>query len=180
MLSTKRTILRKWELSDASNLYKYASDDRVGPITGWPPHESVKESEEIIKTVLSDEQQYAICLKESPELPIGSIGIMNPRYPFMESMDREIGYWLGVPYWGKGLMPEVVREILRYSFEELSVQNMWCGYYEGNEKSKRVQDKIGFIYELTRESIYVPLMKEKRNEYITKLTKKQWEEKVKE
>ena len=49
MLETKRLILRRWEESDAESLYEYAKDPDVGPIAGWPPHQSIEESKEIIK-----------------------------------------------------------------------------------------------------------------------------------
>ena len=50
-LETERLILRPWRESDAADLYEYAKDSRVGPIAGWPPHKSVEESAEIIRTV---------------------------------------------------------------------------------------------------------------------------------
>ena len=53
ILQTKRLILRPWREDDAEELYKYASDPEVGPPAGWPPHTSVENSREIIRTVLS-------------------------------------------------------------------------------------------------------------------------------
>ena len=50
-LETDRLILRSWYDSDAEELYKYAQDPQVGPVAGWPPHQSVEESLEIIRTV---------------------------------------------------------------------------------------------------------------------------------
>lgn len=44
ILETERLILRHWEESDAEDLYKYASNPDVGPIAGWPPHQSIEES----------------------------------------------------------------------------------------------------------------------------------------
>ena len=52
-LETERLLLRRWEESDAEDLYAYASDPDVGPSAGWPPNKSPQESREIIKTVLS-------------------------------------------------------------------------------------------------------------------------------
>ena len=52
----------------------------------------------------------------------------------------EIGYWIGVPYWGQGLIPEAVRALQKHAFLDLGCSAMWCGYYDGNEKSKRCQD----------------------------------------
>ena len=52
-LETERLILRRWEESDAEDLYEYARDPEVGPPAGWPPHQSVDESREVIRTVFS-------------------------------------------------------------------------------------------------------------------------------
>ena len=73
ILETERLILRPWCDYDAPDLYIYASDPDVGPPAGWPPHTSVENSLEIIRTVLSAPETYAVCLKESGK-PIGSIG----------------------------------------------------------------------------------------------------------
>ena len=69
ILQTKRLILRPWSENDAEELYKYASDPEVGPPAGWPPHTSAENSREIIRTVLSAPETYAVCLKENG-LPI--------------------------------------------------------------------------------------------------------------
>ena len=53
ILETERLILRPWCESDADDLYTYASDPEVGPPAWWPPHTSVENSREIIRTVLS-------------------------------------------------------------------------------------------------------------------------------
>jgi RimJ/RimL family protein N-acetyltransferase len=53
--------------------------------------------------------------------------------------EGEIGYWIGVPFWGQGLILEAVNELIRYGFEDLKLEKLWCGYYDGNNKSQRVQ-----------------------------------------
>ena len=67
ILETERLILRPWRESDADTLFKYASDPDVGPRAGWPPHKSVEESLELIKTVFSCEGMWAVELKETSE-----------------------------------------------------------------------------------------------------------------
>ena len=149
---TKRLILRPWCEDDAEELYKYASDPEVGP-PGWPPHTSVENSREIIRTVLSAPETYAVCLKEDGK-PIGSIGFH--RNDLAEDDDEyELGYWIGKPFWGQVLIPEASREMLRYAFEDLGMNRIWCGYYDGNEKSRRVQEKLGFVYHHTTEGLEV-------------------------
>lgn len=175
ILTTERLILRPWEETDAEDLYEYAKDERIGPAAGWPVHTSVKNSLDIIRTVLSAPETYAVCLKEDGK-PIGSIGLMvgmqsNIGLPDTEA---EIGYWIGVPFWGQGLIPEGVREIIRYAFEDLHLENLWCGYFEGNEKSRRVQEKCGFTYQYTNEDAEWVKMMDRRTEHISKLTREEW------
>ncbi|URZ08077.1 hypothetical protein CLROS_034430 [Clostridium felsineum] len=175
LLETKRLILRPWKEEDAEQLYKYAKDPRVGPIAGWPVHTSVENSRQIIKDVLSEDETYAVVLKKDG-LPIGSVGLMLGKKSNLTVGDKEgeIGYWIGVPYWGKALIPEAVKELMRYGFEELGLKVIWCGYFEGNNKSWRVQEKCGFKYHHTEKDIECNLMNDIRTEHATCITKEQW------
>ncbi|MCQ2471509.1 MAG: GNAT family N-acetyltransferase [Clostridia bacterium] len=154
-LETDRLILRPWEESDAESLYFYAKDERVGVPAGWQPHTSVENSRQIIKNVLSAPETYAVCLKEN-NIPIGSVGIMVGDVSALKLPENEgeIGYWIGVPFWGRGLIPEAVRELIRHGFNDLKLQKMWSDYFDGNEKSKRVMEKCGFTYDRTIENFY--------------------------
>lgn len=176
ILETERLILRPWEESDAESLYKYAQDPEVGPIAGWPVHTSTENSREIIRTVLSAEGTFAVVLKETGEA-VGSVGLIPPAQTHTEAKptEIEIGYWIGKPYWGQGLIPEAVRRMQRYAFDELGCTAMWCGYYDGNEKSKRAQEKCGFIYHHTEENKPCELMGDIRTEHFTFITKEQWQ-----
>ena len=71
-------------------------------------------------------------------------------------------------------MPEAVREMLRHAFEDIGMTRVWVGYYEGNTKSKRVQEKSGFRYQWKSEDVDVPLMHEKRTGHVSSITKDQW------
>lgn len=92
---TERLTLRSWKESDAEMLYRYACNPNIGPIAGWPPHTSVENSREIIKTVLSAPETYAVVLKETNEV-VGSIGLMMTRSKAnctkMVDNECEIGY----------------------------------------------------------------------------------------
>ena len=172
---TNRLILRPWKESDAETLYKYASHPDVGPIAGWAVHTSVENSREIIQSVLSAPETYAVVLKESGE-PVGSIGLMLGKASNIGIPDTEgeIGYWIGVPYWGQGLIPEAVREIMRYGFEVLNLERIWCGYFDGNIKSKRVQEKCGFQYHHTAYNVSCTIEGVMRTEHVTCLSKEEW------
>ena len=173
ILETEHLILRPWREDDAEELFTYASDPDVGPPAGWPPHTSVDNSREIIRTVLSKPETYAVCLKESSR-PIGSIGFHRADLAELED-EYELGYWLGKPFWGQGLIPEASREMLRYAFEVLGMNRIWCGYYDGNEKSRRVQEKLGFVYHHTTEGLEVKQMNEIRTGHVMLMTRERWE-----
>ena len=179
MMETKRLILRPWQENDAQKLYEFAKDPEVGPPAGWPPHTSVEASRQIIRDVLLTPETYAVCLKDGT--PIGCVGLKLKGQTDMTNRDDEceLGYWLGKPCWGQGLIPEASRELLRHAFENLKMRAVWCGYYEGNEKSRRVQEKLGFVYRYTTHDLDVSLMHEKRTGHTSLLTKEQWEKEKK-
>ena len=172
---TKRLLLRPWKLSDAEALYQYAKDPLVGPIAGWPVHTSVENSREIIRTVFSEPETYAVVLKESGEL-VGCVGLMFGEKSNIGLPDTEceVGYWIGVPYWGQGLIPEAVRCLMQYGFEQLQAEKMWCGYFDGNTQSKRVQEKCGFRYHLTNKNVPCAMENLLRTEHVSCITKEEW------
>lgn len=172
---TERLILRPWTEHDAEILFKYASDERVGPAAGWLPHKSVEESRQIIRNVLSAEGTFALVLKETGE-SVGSIGYFRTE-AVQESGDMEIGYWIGVPYWGRGLVPEAVKCLLHYLFEQRpDTRKVWCAHFRGNDRSRRVIQKCGFRPEFLREVYWSAINKHltecfyslRREEYFAK------------
>ena len=78
ILETKRLILRGWRDEDAPSLFNYARDDRVGPMAGWLPHRDVAYSKAVIRTILSGDETYAICLKERNGEPKGVLALHSP------------------------------------------------------------------------------------------------------
>lgn len=177
MLKTNRLILRKWKDTDAEDLFEYAKDPDVGPIAGWQPHRSVEESLYVIKNVLNGAECYAVCEKEN-EKAIGAIELRLNGHTYMTERDEEceLGFWLGKPFWGRGYIPEAAAKIIRHGFEDLGMQTIWCGYYDGNQKSKRAQEKIGFVYHHICNDVPVPLMNEVRVGHTNVMTKVRWQE----
>ncbi len=175
ILTTERLILRPWEEADAPSLYEFAKDERVGPIAGWPPHKSIESSLGVIKTVFSAPETYAVCMK-SDNKAIGCVGIMTGKYAnrALDEKEGEIGYWLGVPFWGRGLMPEAVDRMIRHAFCDLELDALWGGYFDGNKRSKRVLEKCGFKFHHTSENVRWALMNDIRTEHMMRLTKEDW------
>lgn len=168
-ITTERLHLRAWREEDAEVLFRWAQNPNVGPIAGWPAHRSVEESREIIRTVFAAPETYAIVLEGTP---IGAIAIksgegLSPS--LRDTQDAELGYWLAEEHWGKGLMTEAVRAIIDRAFGVLNYQRLWCGYYEGNERSRRVMEKCEFRPHHT-EYNKATLLGDKRTEHFMLLT----------
>ena len=172
-LKTKRLILRQWKESDAQQLYKYASDPAVGPIAGWPAHTSVENSRQIIQNVLSKPETYAIVLKETG-LPVGCVALHFHSDLAKKDDEAELGYWVGRSYWGQGIAPEAGQEMLRHAFLDLLLERVWCGYRDGNERSRRVQKKLGFKYQWTSENVPVLQLGGTCRGHANLLTKSEW------
>ena len=175
MINTKRLILRKWNAEDAESLFEYAKDPDVGPIAGWPPHKNVEESLDVIKNVFNGAECYCICEKGSNKA-IGAIELkLNGHTDMTEKDDEcELGYWLGKPFWGRGYMPEAAQALIERGFEKLQMTRFWCGYYDGNTKSKRVQEKLGFQFHHTCDDVPVPLLNEVRIGHTNYMTREQY------
>ncbi len=174
-LETERLVLRPWREEDAEELYRNAQDPHIGPIAGWPPHTSVENSRDVIRDVLSAPETYAVVLKET-DLPVGSVGLLFGEAANLAIADdeAEVGYWIGLPHWGRGLIPEAVREIERHAFEDLGLRALWCSCDDTNAQSKRVMEKCGFAYHHTEEDVPCELIGDVRTEHFTYLPKERW------
>ena len=145
-METSRLLLRHWQESDANDLYGYASDTETGPRAGWPPHTSVEESREIIRTVFNHPTTWAIVWKETGEV-IGAIGYgpsCNCSLPVPEE-EPIVGYWIGKPYWGKGICTEALLLVLKYVCQQTSIPSLASGHFTDNPASGRVMEKCGFL-----------------------------------
>ena len=147
VLKTDRLILRPWKLEDLDDFYEYASVDGVGQMAGWLPHENKEKSMAILKMFIEEKKTFAL---EYNGKAIGSLGIEEyseeyfPEAKYKNRLGREIGYVLSKDYWGMGLMPEAVKRVIDYCFNELNLDFLVCGHFLSNNQSKRVQEKCGF------------------------------------
>lgn len=176
ILDTQRLILRPWQPEDAPDLYACAKDPAVGYPAGWPAHTSVENSAQIIAHVFSAPHTFAVCRKTDGKA-IGCVGLKLAGDTDMTNRadECELGYWLGKPFWGQGIIPEAAEAVIRHAFTDLGMRAIWCGYYEGNHKSRRVMEKLGFSYRYTTHNLDVALVGEKRTGHTTLLTKAAWE-----
>ena len=144
-METERIVFRRWQETDAGALFKYASGPDVGPRAGWPVHKSVKDSLNVIRTVFDNDTTWAIVLKETCE-PIGCIGYYTHESSNIRigKNDCEVGYWLGKPFWNKGICTEALRLVLDYCVHVKHFTDIWADHFTGNPESGRVLEKCGF------------------------------------
>ena len=146
-IETERLILRPWKESDAADMYEYSSVPGVGEMAGWHHHESVDESQIIVKLFMDGKEVLAIEDKNSGKV-IGSLGIHENDNDHVgpDFFGREVGYVLSKDYWGRGLVPEAVRGVIGYCFNTLHYDYLLCGHFTWNHQSRRVIEKCGFQY----------------------------------
>ncbi|MBR4443475.1 MAG: GNAT family N-acetyltransferase [Clostridia bacterium] len=146
-LKTPRLTLRPWREGDLDDFFEYASVDGVGQMAGWLPHKDKDESRAILTKFIEGKKTFAL---EKDGKVIGSLGIEKYREAlcpeFADKKCRELGYVLAKPYWGQGLMPEAVKEVIRYCFEDAGLDALFCGHFLKNHRSARVQEKCGFTH----------------------------------
>lgn len=147
-LETERLILRKLVPQDERDVFEYASDPEVSKFTFWNAHKSIEDSRNFINSVLEkyirDEAgEWGIVLKENSKV-IGSLGLLH-----LDTKNRlvQMGYVLSRHYWGKGIMPEAVKRVLKFGFEEMELNRIECYHLLPNEKSGRVMQKAGMSFE---------------------------------
>ena len=144
-LETERLILRDWKESDLEDFFEYAKVEGVGEMAGWPHHESIDVSRRILQGFIKADDVYALVLKDENKV-IGSLGIHDRKYNYDADVQREIGYVLSKAYWGRGLVPEAVQAAIKYAFEEIGADVLWCGFFNHNAQSRRVNEKCGFRF----------------------------------
>jgi ribosomal-protein-alanine N-acetyltransferase len=155
-LETARVVLRRLTWADVEDIYAYASDPEVAALTTWAAHATLDDSRAFIGRVMAWREDgfgepWGLELKATSKVA-GTAGMaITPAHG-----RAELGYALGREHWGQGLMTEVVREIVRYGFEELGLNRIEARCVPANIGSARVMEKAGMTYEGTiREQVYV-------------------------
>ena len=171
-LETRRLLLRPFTEEDGAAVYAYASHPEVGPPAGWKPHESVEESQRVIREIFLPTDTLAVIRKSDGRL-IGSAGFVGKHRDELGLPSEEVGYSLARDCWGQGLMPEAVEAILRCAFGELGYAAVWAAYYDGNRKSRRVMEKCGMTYRLSRTE-EVAQLGETRLAHYYAVTREEW------
>jgi len=155
-LETDRLILRRFTVDDAEAMYRnWASDPKVTEFLTWQTHESVDFTRELLagwEKEYENESYYHWCIvwKETGE-PIGALMVVGINERLLSA---GLGYNLGSAFWGKGIMPEAVRAIIKFLFTEVGFYRVSAMHDIGNPNSGRVMEKCGMQYEGTLRGVY--------------------------
>jgi len=143
-IQTERLLLRPYTPADAPTLVPLIGAREVAATTLRIPHPySIRDAETFIASMESgDEERFAITLREHATL-IGGVGLRLSK----AHNHAELGYWLGVPYWGKGYATEAACAMVRYGFEQLGLHRIQASHFSNNPASGNVLRKIGMTHE---------------------------------
>lgn len=143
-LDTARLRMRDYCEADIPELVPLIGAREVAVTTGRIPHPySAEDAKQFLAKIETDREiSLAITLRDTGRV-IGGIGLRLVE----EHRHAELGYWLGVPFWGQGYATEASREMLRYGFEELRLHRIFASHFKNNPNSGRVLQKLGMRHE---------------------------------
>jgi [ribosomal protein S5]-alanine N-acetyltransferase len=147
-LQTPRLILRKLEISDAEDIFAYASDPQVTAYTAWTTHQSIDDTYEYLRNFVfelyrSDKgMDWGIVEKASGKL-IGTCGL----YASPEHRRATLGYVLNRDYWGQGLVTEAAKTAIAFGFHVMQLQRIQSVCDVDHLASARVLEKVGMQFE---------------------------------
>ena len=144
VLQTERLILRAFTLEDSEEVVPLIGAREVAATTLRIPHPYSAEDFSHFITHMQHESEpvFAITLRQDRKV-VGAMGLRIDQ----AHQRAELGYWIGTPFWGRGIATEAAKEILRYGFEELRLHRMFAEHFAHNPASGRVLAKIGLKHE---------------------------------
>lgn len=145
-LQLAQCTVRSYRASDADSLARYANNRKVwlNLRDAFPHPYSVDDAKAFISraTSAAPETNFAICVDDQA---VGGIGYLP--HSDVERISAEIGYWLGEPFWGRGITTEALSAVTRYAIRQHGLKRVYAVPYDANEASCRVLEKAGYSLE---------------------------------
>jgi ribosomal-protein-alanine N-acetyltransferase len=143
-LETTRLRLRPFNDADIAELVPLIGAREVAATTLRIAHPYTEQEARdfLARSHGDDEVRLAVTQRHGEQL-CGGIGLRLA----LEHQHAELGYWIGVPYWGQGYATEAARELLRYGFEDLGLHRIFASHFKHNLASGRILVKLGMRYE---------------------------------
>jgi ribosomal-protein-alanine N-acetyltransferase len=139
-------VIRDWGRKDARSIAKYANNRDIAMWLrdGFPCPYTLGDAEAFLSAVSRQNLRTAFAIATADEA-IGGIGLEFGRD--VHRFTAELGYWLGEPFWGRGIMTQAVRHVTAWAFENLELYRVYATVFEGNAASARVLEKAGYTRE---------------------------------
>jgi RimJ/RimL family protein N-acetyltransferase len=150
----KTIKLREFRVVDKKRLAELCNNKKIWDnLRDYIPHPyTEKDAEEFIAFCRNENPQLTFAIEIDGEFA-GSIGLIRQKDVYR--LSAEIGYWLGEPYWGKGIMTEAVRQVTEYGFRWLEFVRIYTGVFDFNRASQRVLEKAGYSLECVSEKALI-------------------------
>jgi RimJ/RimL family protein N-acetyltransferase len=140
VLETERLTLRAPSLEDAEAIAKLANDRRIAENTASIPHPyRLHDAEAFITQANGSDTRASFLVTLADGTVAGACGLA-----MLDGPAPEIGYWLGLPFWGRGYATEAVRAVIDYAFTDAGNESLQAGCRVTNPSSRRVLEKCGF------------------------------------
>lgn len=165
--------LRPWRDSDLESLVKYGNNPKIANnLSDGFPHPYTEEVAREFLKVFAEKKSHLILAIDVNGEAVGSIGIHLRKDIYRKN--AEIGYWLGEPFWGKGILSKVVPQMVEKGFEKFDIVRLYAPIFARNKASQRVLEKCGFKVEAR---LYGTVFKNGKfeDEVVLGLRKKDWE-----
>lgn len=151
-LETARLVLRPFTPADAEPLFPLAANPAVTRFTLWEAHRTVEDTRVFVNEYARSRyaegvpEPIAICFKDDAARPVGAVGVF---WASQANRAMELGYWIGEPFWGRGLVAEACAAVLDHAFRTFAPVRVQARVIAGNDASARVLTKLGFVSEGT-------------------------------
>lgn len=178
MLQSKRLFFAKPSVKDAPRIAEFLNHKDIAlMMTGVPHPYSLQDALEFVEKINNsgeDAKYFFQIYDRSTSLLIGAIGIaFRPERSIDGKQHPELGFWLGKPHWGQGIIPEAATALIEHFFKTDTSERLYVSHDISNARSKRVIGKLGFTY-IKDYLITSPLRPQKMKSKQYMLSKNNW------
>jgi ribosomal-protein-alanine N-acetyltransferase len=146
IITLEHCVVRSYRLEDAESLALYANNRKIWQNLrdGFPNPYKLDNAKIFIERAIqaNPETMYAICAEG-----FAAGGIGYTLHSDIERLSAEVGYWLGEPFWGKGIVTEALKAVTKYAIAQHNLLRVYAVPFESNKASHRVLEKSGYQLE---------------------------------
>ncbi len=136
-------MIRDWRKDDAASIARYANNRNIAMWLRdrFPYPYTIYDAEGFLAAVARQNPRVSFAIATRYEA-IGGIGLDMGADVYR--FTAELGYWLGEPFWGRGIMSQAVAEFAAWAFKHIELYRMYANVFATNGASARVLEKAGF------------------------------------